>query len=185
MPFDIYIDELRHTAEVASLNYEIWWIYKGKDRPIYIDVLRRYDMFFQTSIHAHFLAMIIALYRFFETRKDTINLPRLLKMAKENKLLSSSELAAVENDCAKSKAIWKKVSIIRNELFAHRSNIVGEPIIKANITYDEIRDLILMLKSIINQITHGINRNTHAFNISAEKDTRQLLADLKRLGEGR
>jgi len=80
MWLETYIEEVRHTAEVASLNYEIWWIYKEKNsRSKFINVLNRYPMYFQTSIHAHFVALVIALYRPFETRKDSLNLSMLLK----------------------------------------------------------------------------------------------------------
>jgi hypothetical protein len=42
-PYKAYVDELRHTITVAGLNYEIWWLYNGKDsRPQHIDVIKRY-----------------------------------------------------------------------------------------------------------------------------------------------
>jgi len=78
---DRYIEELRDTVRVAWLNYEIWWVYKSTDtRPEYVDTMNRYPLFFQTSIHAHFVALLVALYRLYETRDDTYNIPTLLKL---------------------------------------------------------------------------------------------------------
>ncbi len=90
---DHYISELRHTTTVAGLNYEIWWVYKSKDtRPVYVEAMNRYGLFFQTSIHAHFVALLVALYRLYETRDDTFNIPSLLKILKDDARLSDATL---------------------------------------------------------------------------------------------
>jgi len=42
-----YVEELQHTCVVASLNYEIWWIYKEKEnRRRFVDTLNEYPLFF-------------------------------------------------------------------------------------------------------------------------------------------
>ena len=88
-----YISELRHTTTVAGLNYEIWWVYTGKDtRPVYADTMNRYGLFFQTSIHAHFVALLVELYRLYETKKDTFNIPSLLKILKSESRLPDATL---------------------------------------------------------------------------------------------
>jgi hypothetical protein len=59
-----HLDDLRHTISVAEINYQIWWIYKGRDtRPKYVETMNEYLEFFQASIHAHFVACLVALYR--------------------------------------------------------------------------------------------------------------------------
>ena len=76
-----YVKEVQHTCLVAGLNYEIWWTYKEKkSRKRFVDILNKYPLFFQTSLHAHFVAMIVALYRLFETRQDTVNFSGLIKL---------------------------------------------------------------------------------------------------------
>ena len=73
------VKELQNALTVAGLNYEIWWVYKEKEsRKRFVDTLNTYPLFFQTSLHAHFVAMIVSLYRLFETRNDTINIPQLI-----------------------------------------------------------------------------------------------------------
>ena len=46
--------------------------------------MKNYKMFFQTSIHAHFVALIVALYRLYENNKNTINIPQLLKLTEKH-----------------------------------------------------------------------------------------------------
>jgi len=108
-----------------------------------------------------------------------------LKLIKQHNLLPSPELSEIEEDCAKAKIIWKKINILRNEVFAHTLIQFDESFDKARITPDEIRDLIQMIKSIINKITHGIKKNIHAFNVCAGKDTLQMLEDLKTFADSR
>jgi len=69
-PYDLTIKELQDAAIAAGLNYEIWWALKST-RPKYIDVFNRYLGYFSVAIHAHFVALLVALYRIYETRNDT------------------------------------------------------------------------------------------------------------------
>lgn len=61
----------------ASMNYRIWRICtEPGDRAKYVEVLRRYNSFFLTSLQAHFLATIVALYGLYEARSESISLGR-------------------------------------------------------------------------------------------------------------
>lgn len=69
---DAYISDLQQTVTAAGLNYEVWWTYKNEDnRPEFVDAMNGYTVFFQTSIHAHFVALLVALYRLYETPEKT------------------------------------------------------------------------------------------------------------------
>ena len=142
--------------------------------------MNSYLSFFQTSIHAHFVAMVIALYRLYETRPDTISLPQLLKVLNSDHLLSDDAMNRVSELMQKAKPTWIKVGIIRSEVFAHLNDErnTEESFRKADIKYRQFKELIDLSKTIINVITQDYNRNTHAFNLSAEFDTKTLLTDL-------
>ncbi len=179
---ETYINELRGTIIVAVHNYEIWWTYKEKEtRGKYLDTMNQYTSFFQTSIHAHFVALLIALYRMYETRKDTVNISGLIKLLKKEGKLSKSVIKGFHQQYNDAHKIWVKVSILRNNVFAHRSNkySIEEIFEKAGVTYDEFIDLIEKSKTLLNDISHHWNRDSHAFNLGAESDTVQLLKDLK------
>src|SRR3989337_990975 len=77
MDYDAQLKELQDTTTTASLNYEIWWIFRGSEtRPKYVDVMNHYRLYFHAAIGAHFVAMLVALYRLYETRPDTHNIPK-------------------------------------------------------------------------------------------------------------
>ena len=178
---DLYIKGIQDTIVAAEHNHEIWWIYKSRDtRPKYIDIMNAYPSFFQTSIHAHFVAMLIALYRLYETRRDTISFPQLLKLLGSDHSLSDDAINRVHELMQEAKPIWIKIGIIRSEVFAHLNNQrdIEESFKKADLKYRYFKDLIELSKTIINVITHDYDRSTHAFNLSAEFDTKALLTDL-------
>lgn len=178
---DLYIKGIQDTIVAAEHNHEIWWIYKSRDtRPKYIYIMNAYLSFFQTSIHAHFVAMLIALYRLYETRRDTISFPQLLKLLGSDHSLSDDAINRVHELMQEAKPIWIKIGIIRSEVFAHLNNQrdIEESFKKADLKYRYFKDLIELSKTIINVITHDYDRSTHAFNLSAEFDTKALLTDL-------
>jgi AbiU2 len=180
------IQELQHAITVSKLNYEIWWVYKEKEsRKRYTDTLNTYPAFFKISLHAHFVAMVISLYRLYETRKDTINLPQLMKLIKDAGLISQHELKSIETDINKIKPLWEKVSVLRNNLFGHRSKSLEFSDVwkQAQVTSNQFKQLIDESKVILNKVTALQNRSTHLFNLSSTKDILKLLEDLKRLNE--
>ncbi|MCW7073999.1 MAG: hypothetical protein OCU20_09050 [Methanophagales archaeon] len=182
------VKELQNALTVAGLNYEIWWIYKEKEsRERFVDTLNAYPLFFQTSLHAHFVAMIIALYRLFETRKDTVNIPQLIKLFKKEGTFPRMEFQRLESEIEQIKPLWIKVSILRNKLFGHRSNALDNEDIwkEASVTPNEFKKLIEDSKRILNEMTSIWNRSSHAFNLSATEDTMDLLEDLKSHNEER
>ena len=179
---ECHIKNLWDTVISAEHNHDIWWIYKSKDtRQKFLDTMNQYLSFFEASIHAHFVAMIIALYRLYETRPDTINIPRLLQFLERNHPLSNDTVISINELMEKAKPIWKKVGIIRSQVFAHLTNVrkVEESFKKAKIQYRQFKELIELSKKITNKIGQDYNRNTHAFNLSSRLDTEELLTDLR------
>ena len=187
MDIDRYISELRHTTTVAGLNYEIWWAYTSTDtRPVYVDVMNRYALFFQTSIHAHFVALLVTLYRLYETRDDTFNIPTLLKILKAESRLEVATLEQLEviyKD--EANPLWIKVSILRNKAFGHRSvaHTTEEVFREAAVTPNELCNLMEVTKKLLNELTHAWNNSFHAFNLGSREDALRLLNDLKTVHE--
>lgn len=180
--------ELQNALISAGLNYEIWWVYKEKEnRRRFVDTLNNYPLFFQTSIHAHFVAMIISIYRIHETRKDTINLHQLIRKLVEQKAISPKDINKIQSDVKLIKPLWVKISVLRNKMFAHRSTALEHNDIwkEANVTPNQFKELIDKSKNILNDITTLWNKNRHVFNLTSTRDTVKLLEDLKHLNETR
>ncbi len=177
-----YVAELQHTVTTAWLNYEIWWVYKSTDtRPEYLDTMNRYTLFFQTSLHAHFVALLVELYRLYETRQDTYNIPTFLKLLKERNAIPEATADALATMYAEAKPLWLKVNALRNKAFGHRSKAhsVAEVFAEARVTPNELRDLAELTRRLLNTATQAWARSTHVFDLSSRADTLQMLRDLK------
>ncbi len=182
---DEYISELRHTVSVAVLNYDIWWVYKSdRTRPQYIDTMNRYRIFFTTSIHAHFVALIVALYRLYEKRRDTHNIPGLIELVEKEGLLSATALASVRAKSDGARPLWNKVAVVRNKAFGHRSAAhTDEDVFReAGVSPNDLKQLLDISKTLLNELTQERSNNVHAWNLSGTHDVERLLTDL---GAGR
>lgn len=182
-----YVEELRHAVTTAWLNYEIWWVYKSTDtRPEFVDTMNRYGLFFQTSIHAHFVALLVALYRLYETRDDTYNIPTFLRLLKEKGAVPSETMEALTDLYGQAKPLWVKINILRNKAFGHRSKAhsVSEVFAEAGVTPNDLRDLAELTRKLLNTATAAWRDTVHAFNLSSRHDTLRLLQDLKAHIEG-
>lgn len=182
-PHEPYVSELRHIVTVAGLNYEIWWALKSdQTRPQFVDVLNRYPIYFQTAIHAHFVALLVSLYKLYETRADTYNIPRFLKLLQSGAALEPGVLASLDRQYQEMKPLWVKVSILRNKVFGHHSTAhsVEDAFREAAVTPNELRDLVAKTKSLLNELTQNLDRSTHAFNLGSGGEVVQVLEALQR-----
>jgi len=166
----------------AGLSYDVWRVYTNPpERKEYRATMNRYALFFAISIHAHFVAMLVALYRVYETRDDTYNIPTLLRHVRREKILPESVIDKLDEKYKTVKPLWVKVGILRNEAFAHKTVEANSDEIfkKANVTPDQVRELIKATKDLLNEFSQAWKRDTHAFNLNATNDTIALLQDLK------
>jgi hypothetical protein len=178
MSYDSQIKELQDAAITASLNYDVWWILRGTEtRPKYIDVMNRHRLYFHAAIGAHFAALLLALYRLYETRSDTHNIPKFLERLKVDGALKDEDLQSLQAQYAAAKPLWVKVSILRNSVYGHRALDldIEEAFEKAGITPNDFRDLVVYTKELLNDLTLKLRDSTHAFNLSATRDTLNLL----------
>ena len=177
-----HIEQLEHTIIVAGLNYDIWWGYKNKFRKQLLNAAYHYPMFFQTSLHAHFVALIMALYRLFENRRDTVNFYSIQALLKQTPKFGDRDLKNINKRIDRLKPIWVKIGILRNKAFGHTSNNFDmNPWKQASISANEIKKLIKESQKLLNHISQKWDRNTFAFNLSATSDTRQLLQDIEKV----
>ena len=180
MDFDEHLEALLKTVQVAWTNYEIWWLYRC-DRPQYVEVMNRYLGFFSCSIHAHFLAMLMALFKLGDTRDDSASLRRLLLEARINPKIDAAVLAEAESKLDQLEPSFKKIRTLRNKVFAHLDLRLSydEVFAQAGITGDELRDAIRNLLAILNGIVHSRQRTMWSLQAGAKSATRRMLDALK------
>jgi len=135
---------------------------------------------FSTAIHAHFVATLVALYCLYETRKDTYNIPQLLRRSKTESKFTPEEIAEFEILYARAKPLWAKVCVLRNKAFGHRSIslTVEEAFAEANVTPNEFSELIEVTKQLLNTVSRAYDGSSHVFNLSTQKDVIQMLDEL-------
>ena len=171
---------------VASLNFDIWWVYKSKDfRPTYVKTMNCYLEFFETSIQAHFIALLVALYALHETRGDTFNIPRLVRILKKENAISGNALTNVTQLLAEIKPLSIKVGILRNKAFGHRSDslTIAQTFKQARVMPNELKRLVELTKNLLNAVTGDLDGSVHLFNLGAGQATIRVLKDLKTLHE--
>ena len=145
-------------------------------------MLHEYPEFFNNSLQAHFLVIVVELYKLFETRKNTVNFPRLISVMRQHKLLDKKLLGEVESLLVALKPIWVKISVLRSELFAHTSfsGLQQKGFQKANVTPKQIKDLIEGAKRLLNLISKGVDKNTYLFEQQATTATVRVLDALNK-----
>ena len=170
------IKQLHDSILAADLHYRIYWIYKNKDdREKYFDIMNSYLGFFEHSIQAHFKAFTVILYTIYERSPDTVNFGRLLAEA-------SAELkASVDPQYVRAKAIWKKIAVLRNNHFGHMSaHLDADAVFKiADITYNEIKELIDISKELVNSLSYEEDRSKFVYTLDSAKDTYRMLEKLR------
>ncbi len=126
--------------------------------------------------------MLVALYRLYESRNDTFNIPYLLKILREESVLSEATIDLLENTYEnEAKPLWIKVSILRNKAFGHRSitYTIEEVFEEAKVTPNELRKLLDITHRLLNNLRYSLDRSSYALNLGSRRDTLRLLDDLK------
>jgi len=105
----------------------------------------------------------------------------LVEELHKSALIPKAALDQVQVKYDLAKPLWQKVSVLRNEAFAHRPSeqSITSAFKKAGITPNNLRDLVKCTKELINEITHALDRTVHSFNLSATHDTLSMLEDLR------
>ena len=135
------IETLSQLIVRSRVFFDLWWIYAGADtRNQIIGAYRRWSEFFRFDEHAHFVSCVVHVSAIYETRRDTINLGTVVADCRSI-VHSEKERAEIDGKYEDGKRIAAKVTILRNNLFAHRSLKVGfnEAFQKAGLKPEELR----------------------------------------------
>lgn len=175
------LDAISDTLANASTCFDVWReMQDGRKRELYEPVVAEYPIFFETTIVAHLVAMSTLLYSVLETRRNTHNIPGLIR-AMSGVNLTGNALLSLEEDVASLRPIWAKVARIRNEAFGHRSNSRSPLQVFSEIQLhpDEVGQLVRQLKELVRRLAESADTAVpDALNISASRDTQCLMLQL-------
>lgn len=114
-----------------------------------------------------------------EKRNDTFNFGTLLSRFKES--LSDISHRDLEVKIAELKPVWVKLAVLRNEIFAHRTNkrAITDSFNKASISAAEIESYIKTAQFIVQRLGVVQFGVTYHFTSSSGKTMTTLIQDLR------
>ena len=164
---DLYQDLMR-----AWRNYDIWWVYKSAGtRPLYEEVINRFGWFFEASIHAHFVAMVMALSRLFDRDPKSVSLPTM-----------ASARVTEGHAFKRVSQLWGKLKIVRDKAIAHRdARLNWEQAFKsADMKYDDVYKLLEGTTQLVNDVLRTKGKRELKIPTEMCDDLIRMLETLKR-----
>lgn len=179
-----HLEELAQAAHRADLHFKIWWIFKN-ERPTYVAVMNEFLGFFRASVSAHFVAMLMELYKLLDPRNDSLSLKSLLAEARSRPDTDAEAVAALGQSLSALDPTWRKVRRLRNKLFAHRDAKLSYDTVlaEAAVTPDDFRNLINQSFGAINEMRAMRSMGTWPRDNLTGRDTQRLLDALVALIE--
>ena len=167
----------------AHANFSLWRKLKiAKTDKNTIRIMNRYVLFFGNALRSFLLTLIVSLYKLLDDKvKDTNNLRKLVSLARSQPNFSKETLDKLDELSLRAKTIWKKVRILRHKYFAHLEFNLDEEELwkKANITPDELEQLIHLCLEIFNTIRYEYGEGELPL-ISFDEDIDNLFSHLSK-----
>ncbi len=161
------LNELSDDLKDASLSYDMWReLTDANNMDDFKEVLHEHSFFFQTIIHANLVTFIITLYRLFENKNNTINIPNFISEIYESKSLPDSINNRIMKYVDEITDTWKKICILRSNVFGHKSRKLNpeSAFVKAEITPDQMEKIISDMQDLLNIIRSEIFNTRDTFN---------------------
>lgn len=175
------LDELRELQQF----YSVWKQFtNGRNQAEYEPTMERYPVFFDSIVRAHFSALVIALYRIYDKAEGTLTLRQLYGEVSAILQADPSIRTKTEKLHGEIEATWKKVCILRSNVFGHRSAKLNPEAAfkKAGLSPDDLGEMIRRAQRLFNWISRAIANKTYAFNLSAAKDISKFMTRASKHG---
>ena len=180
MELEEKLDILIQLVLRARTFFDFWWIYEGAPtRTNYLPAMNRYSEYFRFDSHAHHVAFTIYLCQIFEDNQKTLNIINAVKEAKDRGL-SATHVETAEAAIQEGLPIWKKLVIVRSNLFAHRSASLSysEAFKKASLSPNEIRRLSELGLKGVNSLRTALSQKEYEFSTLPGNDLEDLLNEI-------
>lgn len=185
LPLRVRIDRVAQHVIRARLFLDLWFYFEqDSSRREIIETMREYGEFFRFTPHAYLVTYVVYMAGVFETRRDTISLDALIREMKPAGQLNGQH-EVVSGLLSSAKPIAKKLAILRNNAFAHRTiSMSYNDVFKlADVTPDELRDVTDIALQIANCLLLSCGLQDQHFTDLPREDAVSMMTTLaKALG---
>ncbi len=138
------VHELMQAVHSAEASFEIWRLLTFKNTTIdpspHVRAFGAYSHFFMPSVHAHWIAVVMSIYRLFDSGPGAVSLVSSndlrQKLDPAQNRMFRQRLGSILN-------VANRVAALRNHLFGHRGDITAQAAFdEAKLKRDELRNLI-------------------------------------------
>lgn len=165
----------------AEIDYEMWLAMRNAraDPDIVLMLNRRYGRFYISAENAFFNSLVTILYAVFEKRKDTVNFWNLRKTLPSN--ADPVVLKEIDEKLSSIKLIWKRISIIRNEVVGHQtlSRDREESNDAAGLRLKDLQSMVLLCQELLIMIAQKFHDTSVIFNLKGAESFEKLVTDLR------
>lgn len=184
MPLNIEqrLEQMAQTISESRWHFTVWdTLQEARRDESGARVMNKYLDFFRPTVLAHFESYIIACYQIYETRPDTLNFRTLedaITLEGSGNIFLAERIIDIK---VEMKAIWIKISRVRNQAVGHMTAETQQQIVfnNAGLEANEILQFIALAEELFNLISSEWNDTIEAFNLNGRNDTNRLINDLK------
>jgi hypothetical protein len=174
-------NDLHRMLTQAEIDLEMWQAMSAARRSedVVLMLNRRYGRFYIAAENGLLNSMITILYAVFEVNIKSVNFWRLKDSLSD--IASPSQISELNDTYASIKQLWKKISVIRNEVVGHQSleRTTKESNEKAGLTVEHARMMIVACQDLLYRIAKDFHDTHVVFNIKGTDSFDKLISDLR------
>ena len=181
LPIDNRVDRAVQLVLRARIFFDVWFYFESRGtRPAILNTMREYHEFFRFMPHANQAAFIVTIAALFEKRKDTINLPQLVKEVTRANEMSQQTQAELQELLNRAEPSAAKVIILRHKAFAHRSayKSYDDVFKEAEVTAKQMSGLTEIALQIANKLAEARGVSIGFFNELPREDAARMMQTL-------
>ena len=175
--------EVADAISLASDSFDVWWdLQDACNREGYESVLEEYQHFFQATIRAHLVTLIVCSYTLYDKSKGTHTIRSLLDRL-QRETSSTAVTSELRQKIDELQAIGLKIKRVRHNVFAHRSETcqAESAFREAKLTPNQILGFILQSRQIVASIANAAGMpSLFEQEISPTLHTQEMMRTLRR-----
>jgi hypothetical protein len=181
MTFDEKLEEVFQELCRARKTYEAWWNLRNtKVWSRYLHAMNVYSEYFRVAVHSHFVAMLMALFRLYDTDRRALSLPRLVAALQSEPAVPRAVRLTAERSVARSQPTLDKMRVLRDKVFAHHDRAYSHEraFREAKLTGNEVRRILDRSLRAVNLLMEVRGKGTYSFGCHTQKHLLRMLDDL-------